>query len=80
MRRNWKGRYRNNWYRKNNTTRKSSDSNSINNSSSSLLASTSSRSSRAPANQLPIVIPIHSGKNLWKLYFPCEGNKKIVCD
>lgn len=73
MRRNWKGRYRNNWYRKTNKPNNSSDSSSINNSSSSLLASNTSRSSRAPANQLPIVIPIHTDKNVWKLYFPSEG-------
>lgn len=74
MRRNWRGRYRNNWYRGNNrrkVTTESSSSNSFDNSSGSVL---NSSASRAPAAQLPIVIPIFSNKDVWKLYFPMEGN------
>lgn len=73
MRRNWRGRYRNNWNR-NKRPSNTSDNRSLNNSSSSsLIASTASNSSRAPANQIPIVIPIYTEKNVWKLYFPSEG-------
>ena len=77
MRRNWRGRYRGNWYRgahkRNNNT--SSDSRSLNNSTSaSGQLSTSASLSRAPANQLPIVVAINTDKtNVWKLYFPSEG-------
>ncbi|XP_045448579.1 DNA helicase MCM8-like [Melitaea cinxia] len=72
MRRNWRGRYRNNWNR-NKRPNNTSDNRSLNNSSSSsLIASTASNSSRAPANQIPIVIPIYTEKNVWKLYFPSE--------
>lgn len=70
MRRGWRGRYRNNW---NSSRRTSTPSRSVNNSASGSGASTSA-SVRAPANQLPVVIPIHSEKNVWKLYFPTEGN------
>ncbi|CAG9581574.1 unnamed protein product [Danaus chrysippus] len=75
MRRNWRGRYRNNWYRGNNrrkATSESSSSKSFDNSSGSVL---NSSASRAPAAQLPIVIPIYSNKDVWKLYFPMEDQQ-----
>ncbi|CAH2102440.1 unnamed protein product [Euphydryas editha] len=71
MRRNWRGRYRNNWNR-NKRPNSTSDNRSLNNSSSSSLIASTSNSSRAPANQVPIIIPIYTEKNVWKLYFPSE--------
>ncbi|XP_045778501.1 DNA helicase MCM8 [Maniola jurtina] len=70
MRRGWRGRYRNNWNR-GSSNRNTPCSGSVNN--STLSGVSTSVSSRAPANQIPIVIPIHSDKNVWKLYFPTEG-------
>ncbi|CAG4990031.1 unnamed protein product [Colias eurytheme] len=72
MRRNWRGRYKNNWNRNRNNTRNSADTSSVNNSTSSIPISNTSSSVRAPANRLPIVVPINSGTNIWKLYFPTE--------
>ncbi|XP_075973567.1 minichromosome maintenance 8 factor recombination-defective [Anticarsia gemmatalis] len=74
MRRNWRGRYRNNWNRGRNSRSNNSDNQSLNNSSTSTArVSSVSGSSRAPANQLPIVIPLNTGgNNTWKLYFPTE--------
>ncbi|XP_026738965.1 DNA helicase MCM8-like isoform X1 [Trichoplusia ni] len=71
MRRSWRGRYRNNWHRTRNNQNSGSDNQSLNNSSSSHRVSSTAGSSRAPANQLPIVLPI-SGNSIWKLYFPTE--------
>lgn len=68
MRRNWRGRYRGNWCNTRNS--KKSDCRSLNNSSSIARVPSSSGSTRAPANQLPVVIPIVNGDNTWKLYFP----------
>lgn len=74
MRRNWRGRFRNNWYRGRNNQNNRSDS--LNNSTSTHLLSSTAGSSRAPANQLPTILPIsiHDNNNIWKLYFPTEGN------
>lgn len=74
MRRNWRGRYRNNWNRSRNNQNTSSDNQSLNNSSTAPRVSSIAGSSRAPANQLPIVLPINE-KDIWKLYFPTEGNR-----
>ncbi|XP_041975315.1 DNA helicase MCM8-like [Aricia agestis] len=71
MRRNWRGRGRSNW------SNRKKDSQSVNNASCSVMASISdagSSSSKPPANQMPIVIPINSNNNIWKLYFPIEDN------
>lgn len=77
MRRNWRGRYKNNWNRsKKNST--SADNRSINNSSTSTRISSTAGSSRAPANQLPVIVPINTEKNIWKLYFPSEGMYNIL--
>lgn len=73
MRRNWRGRYKNNWNRNNNKSKTSTDNRSLNNSTSTIPLSATACSVRAPANQVPIVIPINSGSNTWKLYFPTEG-------
>ncbi|KAG6458718.1 hypothetical protein O3G_MSEX011010 [Manduca sexta] len=86
MRRNWRGRYRNNWYpdRRRKTNRDAEDT-SLDNSSSSARISSTTGSSRAPANRLPIVVPVNSGNNIWKIYFPtqdspsAEVTKKIQC-
>ncbi|XP_049692661.2 DNA helicase MCM8 [Helicoverpa armigera] len=72
MRRNWRGRYRNNWYRPRNNNSSASDSQSFQNVSSHRTSSSTAGSSRAPANQLPTVLPINDNKNIWKLYFPTE--------
>lgn len=77
MRRNWRGRYRNNWCRGRNNQNNGSDSQSLNNSTSSHRVSSTAGSSRAPANQLPTVLPINDCNNIWKLYFPTEGQKSI---
>lgn len=77
MRRNWKGRYRNNWNRANKNSN-SGDSRSVINSSTSGRISSTAGSSRAPANQLPIIVPINTEKNIWKLYFPSEGMYNIL--
>nr|XP_034837320.1 DNA helicase MCM8-like [Maniola hyperantus] len=69
MRRGWRGRYRNNWNRIS-SSRNTPCSGSVNN--STLSGVSTSAYSRAPANQIPIVIPILSDKNVWKLYFPTE--------
>lgn len=74
MRRSWRGRYRNNWYRSRNY-KHNSESSSLNDSSATVRAASASGSSRAPANQLPIVLPITNKNNIWKLYFPIEGKK-----
>ncbi|XP_049877697.1 DNA helicase MCM8-like [Pectinophora gossypiella] len=72
MRRSWRGRYKNNWYRNKNKANDSPDTRSLNNSSASARTSSIAGSSRAPANQLPIVVPVSNEKNAWKLYFPSE--------
>lgn len=77
MRRNWRGRYKNNWHRSNKSVNKSVDNHSINNLSSSTRINSSAGTSRAPVNQLPIVVPLNSENNVWKLYFPSEGNLSI---
>ncbi|XP_013177468.1 PREDICTED: DNA helicase MCM8 [Papilio xuthus] len=78
MRRGWGGRYRSNWYRPrgrsacNNST---TANRSINQPSTSRQISQNSVvSSRAPANQIPLVIPISKEhhNDTWKLYFPTE--------
>ncbi|CAB3256561.1 unnamed protein product [Arctia plantaginis] len=74
MRRSWRGRYRNNWYRGRNY-KNNSESSSLNDSSATLRAASTSGSSRAPANQLPIVLPITNRNNIWKLYFPIEDQQ-----
>ncbi|RVE42678.1 hypothetical protein evm_012680 [Chilo suppressalis] len=72
MRRGWRGgRYRNNWDRSNKTNN-TSDTGSLNNSTVSARPSNVTGISRAPANQLPIVIPLNSENDLWKLYLPTE--------
>lgn len=76
MRRNLRGRYRNNWNRNKNKERNVNDGSSVNYCTSSANVSTAASSVRAPANQLPIVIPISSEINIWKLYFPLEGTKE----
>lgn len=76
MRRSWRGRYRNNYYRSRNYKNTHSDADSINNSSRAQVPSTSG-SSRAPANQLPIVLPILNQNDYWKLYFPNNGKDNI---
>lgn len=73
MRRNWRGRYRNNWNRGRGSS--TADKTSINNSSDSVQVPSTVGSSWAPANQLPIVVPIRNENNVWKLYFPIEGNQ-----
>ncbi|XP_028156203.1 DNA helicase MCM8 isoform X2 [Ostrinia furnacalis] len=73
MRRNWRGRYRNNWYRQNRPNSSAgADNRSLNNSSSSAQISSAASSSRAPANQLPIFISPNNENSLWRLYFPSE--------
>ncbi|KAM3967699.1 DNA helicase MCM8 [Aphomia sociella] len=72
MRRNWRGRYRNNWYRSNNKSNNTGDNQSLNNSSSSTRINSTASSSRAPANKLPIIVPLHRNNNPWRLYFPSE--------
>ncbi|XP_052737212.1 DNA helicase MCM8 isoform X1 [Bicyclus anynana] len=77
MRRGWRGRYRNNWNRSNKSNNgpcRSDGSRSFNTSTLSGSGASTSASSRAPANQAPITIPIHSDKNVCKLYFPTEGD------
>ncbi|KAJ0182473.1 hypothetical protein K1T71_001842 [Dendrolimus kikuchii] len=73
MRRGWRGRYKNNFYRPRNKS--NTDNISINNLSSSTRPSSNagSSNSRAPANQIPIVVQITS-ESTWKLYFPTEDN------
>ncbi|XP_063375575.1 DNA helicase MCM8-like [Cydia amplana] len=85
MRRNWRGRYRNNWYRpRNQGSSNNTDNRSLNNSCNTTRPSTSAVS-RAPANQLPIIVPIYAGNNVWSLYFPSrdqsdpEINDHIKC-
>lgn len=71
MRRNWRGRYRNNWYRSRNQQNSSnSDNQSVHNSTRPY---TTASTSRAPANQLPIIVPINAGNNVWSLYLPTQG-------
>ncbi|XP_068626199.1 DNA helicase MCM8-like isoform X2 [Battus philenor] len=77
MRRNWRGRYRNNWYRsrgKSDCNNRSTENTSTYRSSNSQQLSHSASSSRAPANQIPLVIPVSlkHQNNTWKLYFPTE--------
>ncbi|XP_047513532.1 DNA helicase MCM8-like isoform X2 [Pieris napi] len=83
MRRNWRGR----WNRNNNKSRISTaDNKSLNNSTLKNSTSIAANSVRAPANQVPIVIPINSETSVWKIYFPTENqlqtpetNSKIEC-
>ncbi|XP_072942602.1 DNA helicase MCM8-like [Epargyreus clarus] len=77
MRRNWRGRCRNNWNR-NKNTKATGDSRSLNNTSSVGPSTSASVSSRAPANQLPIVFAVGSEDNVWKLYFPSEDKNSIA--
>ncbi|CAG9796545.1 unnamed protein product [Diatraea saccharalis] len=71
MRRNWRGgRHRNNWYRSNKTT--TTDTTSLNNSNVSARPTNISGVSRAPANQLPVVLSLNSENDPWKLYLPSE--------
>ncbi|KAG7310603.1 hypothetical protein JYU34_003395 [Plutella xylostella] len=73
MRRNWRGRgYSNNWYRPRKKPTENSESGSVNNSSVSARLSSTAGSSRAPANQAPIIIPVTKTNNAWKLYLPSE--------
>ncbi|CAG4978471.1 unnamed protein product [Parnassius apollo] len=76
MRRSWRGRYKNNWHRSRGKSSYNNNSaienQSTNNSSSVWLSHNNSVASRAPANQLPLVIPVNTGNNIWKLYFPSE--------
>lgn len=78
MRRNWRGRYRNNWYRSRNNQNNSSDNQSLNNSTNSHRVTSTAGSSRAPANQIPTVIPINEATNIWKLYFPTKGSETTI--
>ncbi|XP_061708966.1 DNA helicase MCM8-like [Cydia pomonella] len=72
MRRNWRGRYRNNSYHpRNQGNSNKADNRSLNNSCNTTRPSTSAVS-RAPANQLPIIVPIYAGNNIWSLYFPSQ--------
>ncbi|CAF4793633.1 unnamed protein product [Pieris macdunnoughi] len=83
MRRNWRGR----WNRNNNKSRISTaDNKSLNNSTLKNSTSIAANSVRAPANQVPIVIPINSETSVWKIYFPTESqlptpetNSRIEC-
>ncbi|KAI8438611.1 hypothetical protein MSG28_011049 [Choristoneura fumiferana] len=71
MRRNWRGRYKNNWYRsRNQQNSNNSDNQSVHNSSTR--PNTTASTSRAPANQLPIIVPINAGNNVWNLYLPSQ--------
>ncbi|XP_045538871.1 DNA helicase MCM8 [Papilio machaon] len=78
MRRGWGGRYRNNWYRprgKSTCNNSTTPNRSVNQPSTSRQISQNSvASSRAPANQIPLVIPISKEhqNDTWKLYFPNE--------
>lgn len=75
MRRNWRGRgFGYNWNRsRKNVPSNSGDGGSVKNSAASARISSTTGSSRSPANQLPVVIPLSNGTNIWKLYFPLEG-------
>ncbi|XP_045484523.1 DNA helicase MCM8 [Pieris rapae] len=83
MRRNWRGR----WNRNYNKSRISTTNNkSLNNSTLKTSTSIAANSVRAPANQVPIVIPINSETSVWKIYFPTESqsptpetNSRIEC-
>lgn len=80
MRRGWRGRYRNNWYRPrgrstcNNSTAANQSIHQP--STSQQISHNSVASSRAPANQIPLVIAVSKEhqNDTWKLYFPTEGN------
>ncbi|XP_004930146.1 DNA helicase MCM8 isoform X2 [Bombyx mori] len=81
MRRTGRGRYRNNWYRSKNKGNINSDDSSLNNTSTSARVTSTAGSSRAPANQLPIVISVGTDlNNIWKLYFPSDekGSNETV--
>ncbi|XP_050681276.1 DNA helicase MCM8 [Leptidea sinapis] len=85
MRRNWRGRYKNNSNRHTYGSRSvSSHSNISKNYCPSTVTSTNS--ARAPANQVPITVPISdNNSNIWKLYFPTQEqngstiSKQIEC-
>lgn len=75
MHRNWRGRYRNNWYgsRGRGRPKTTNFSDNTSNSCASARVPSTTVSSRLPTSQLPIVIPIPAGNIVWKLYFPTEG-------
>ncbi|XP_013135323.1 PREDICTED: DNA helicase MCM8-like [Papilio polytes] len=82
MRRGWRGRYRSNWYRPrgrstcNNSTAANQSINQP--STSQQISHNSVASSRAPANQIPLVIAVSKDhqNDTWKLYFPTEEETK----